>query len=1786
MNEPTQGAELTPLKRAYLAIEDLQQRLQENQRARNEPIAIVGAGCRLPGDANDLDAFWTLLRDGVDAVTETPADRWDSARWYDADLSVAGKMNTRHGGFINNVDQFDPQFFNISPREAAAMDPQQRLLLEVSWEALENAAIAPASLAGTRTGVYVAVTTNDYAQVHREARGVDGLDAYYASGIAHSIASGRISYVLGLQGPSLSIDTACSSSLVAVHLAVQSLRSGECRAALAGGVNLLLTPELSVTLSKYQMMAPDGRCKFGDARADGFVRAEGCAMVVLKRLRDALADGDAVLAVIRGSAANQDGASSGLTAPNGPAQEAVLRAALADAGVAPAEVGYVEAHGTGTALGDPIELQALGTVYGDGRADDAPLLVGSVKTNIGHGEAIAGVVGLLKLALVLQRGEVPPSLHFATPNPLIEWDEQPVAIATQQSVWPAAQTRRLGGVSAFGFSGTNVHMVLEGPPALPALQPAEPVQGEEGALQLLPLSARSETALRTLANRYARALSAADAPPLADVAHSAGSGRNHFAHRLAVIANSSAAAAAQLADFAAGGAPAIQTGHVLHVDPPTFAFLFTGQGAQYAGMGRTLYTTQPTFRSTLDKCASILSRHMDRPLLELLFAAPGSEGARLLDQTQYTQPALVALEIALAALWQSWGIAPTAVLGHSVGEFAAAYVAGVFSLEDALALVAARGRLMGQLPAGGAMAALFAAPARVEELLAALGDGADGVVIAAYNGPEHTVVSGPLAGVQALVDRATAAGLRAQRLTVSHAFHSPLIEPALAELEAVAARIEQHAPRVRLISDLTGEAVGREITQPDYWRRHARQPVRFAQSVALLGRLENTICIEIGPHPVLNAMAKAALPPGTGRWIHSLRKGRDDWEQLLNSVAALYTHGAEIDWAAFGGAALSGDRARRKVRLPTYPFEHERCWVSPLPTASRSPELPAANAHPLLGRRLRSALKQPQFESVISTEKLALLRDHRVFAATILPAAALFETALAAANVTGMAGAALQEVTIHTPLVVPPNEARTLQTILIPPVDVHAGAPAVTRFELLSQGSADDDPWLLHVSGTLAQAEETHFPPLADLRARCTQEFSHAQHYARMAAAGLDFGPSLRGLQQLWRGEGEVLGRVELPAEQAEERAQFRIHPALLDACLQSLSALTPEEGATFLPMHVEQVALLGTPGPVAWAHGALQPRATSASSGDSLLADVHIYDAQGQPLAALTGLLLKRAAPDTFNVIDDPTAWLYEVAWRAQPLADALSAASVVAPDRAVAAANAAVPQLAASLDMARYADQMEALDALATDFIVAALEQLGWQWQAGSRVNEAEMAAQLAIVPSQRALFGRFLKLLAEDGLLRARDGAWEVIRWQGAAAPSAASVDALLARYPAAAADIELARRCGAGLADVLCGAQDPLQLLFPNGSSADTERLYRESPWARLYTSLVAEGVAAFASAANRPLRILEVGAGTGGTTAAVLPRLSGSVSEYHFTDISPFFIGRARTNFAQYPFMRFAPLDIERDPQPQDFAPQSFDCIIAANVVHATADLRTTLSHLRELLAPGGLLILQEMTRPLRWIDITFGMTEGWWRFTDGSLRPDYVLLARAQWLALLAEVGFEEAGAAPTEKTGAADDLPYQSVLVAAASRAQGLRPLCIIADAGGFGEELAQLATANKRPVTTVRAESAVARTVDGNGNAPGTHPEWQRLLEEQGISATTDADIVYLWPLDAAECGGLDATQLMESEEQILGGALDLARALASSGSSARLWIVTRGAQPAGRSRATAVAGHALGLWQVDCA
>ncbi|MDY7006756.1 MAG: beta-ketoacyl synthase N-terminal-like domain-containing protein [Cyanobacteriota bacterium] len=922
MEPSTKKDRLSLSKQMFLALKQAETKLEMMERSRSEAIAIIGIGCRFPGNANTPESFWELLSNGEDSVREIPRERWNLDYYYDPNPETPGKMYIRHAALVDRVDRFDPHFFSISGREAHSLDPQQRFILEVTWEALERAGINPQQLENTQTGVFLGIGQNDYANLGLNK--VEDVSPYDVTGNTFCFAAGRLSYFLGLQGPSMAIDTACSSSLVAVHEACQSLRQGESNLALAGGVQLILSPQVTTGLSRLKALSPDGKCKTFDAAADGYGRGEGCGIVVLKRLSDAVKDGDNICAVIRGSAVNHDGPSGGLTVPNKLAQEKLIQQALKAAKVEPLQVSYVEAHGTGTSLGDPMEVRALASVFDRGHDRENPLHIASVKTNIGHLEPAAGIAGVIKVVLQLQHQKIAPHLNFANPNPYIDWENIPLKVPTQLTPWLSSGEKRVAGVSSFGMSGTNAHIVLEEAPNEVRSQKSEVrIEELERPVHILTLSAKTEKALNDLVNSYHSYLESENNDrELGDICYTANIGRAEFDQRLAVVTSEKQQLIEKLKQYKQGeNVTGIFSGQVTSQTTTKIAFLFTGQGSQYLQMGRQLYETQPTFQKIIDQCSEILGKYLEVSLLDVLY--PGEvkdESSTLIHQTAYTQPAIFAIEYALAKLWESWGIKPNVVMGHSVGEYVAACIAGVFSLEDGLKLIAMRGQLMQKLPAGGEMVSVMASESQVTE---AIKEYSSQVTIAAINGPESIVISGESPAISNICNKFESEGVKTKQLQVSHAFHSPLMEPMLTEFEIVAKEITYNEPKIPLISNVTGQEVGGEIATAEYWVRHVRQSVRFAQGMETLRKQGIEIFLEIGPKPILLGMGRECLMGEKKLWLPSLRSGKPDWLQILQSLGELYARAIKIDWLGF-----DRDYSRNKVELPTYPWQRKRYWIT------------------------------------------------------------------------------------------------------------------------------------------------------------------------------------------------------------------------------------------------------------------------------------------------------------------------------------------------------------------------------------------------------------------------------------------------------------------------------------------------------------------------------------------------------------------------------------------------------------------------------------------------------------------------------------------------------------------------------------------------------------------------------------------------------------------------------------------------------------------------------------------
>ncbi|MFZ0719008.1 SDR family NAD(P)-dependent oxidoreductase, partial [Mycobacterium sp.] len=1151
----------------------------------DDQIAIVGMACRYPGGVNSPEDLWDMVIEGRDVVTEFPADRgWDLANLYNPDPDVPGSCYTRIGGFVEGVADFDPAFFGIGPSEALAMDPQQRMFLELTWEALERAGIDPTMLGGSATGVFAGVYAQGYGMGAAQAA-----EGFRLTGQSSSVASGRVSYVLGLEGPAVSVDTACSSSLVALHMAAQSLRSGECDLALAGGVTVNSTPDIFVEFSRMRGLSTDGRCKAFAGAADGTGFSEGGGMLVVERLSDARRLGHPVLAVVSGSAINQDGASNGLTAPNGPSQQRVVRSALASAGLTGTDVEVVEGHGTGTTLGDPIEAQAILATYGQDR--QTPLWLGSIKSNMGHTQAAAGVAGVMKMILAMRHEVLPTTLHVDAPSPHVDWSMGSVQLLTDQQPWPANGRARRAGVSSFGISGTNAHVIIE---AVPPVEPAaETTPISPPAVIPWAVSAKSTAALESQASRLAGFVGPRIELGPADVAWSL-AGRTAFEHRAVVLGDGRDPLLTGLAELAGGQpGPSVITGTGL---TGKTAFVFPGQGSQWLGMGMGLHATYPVFAEAFNTAVGELDRHLLRPLREVVWGHDES----LLKTTEFAQPALFAVEVALYRLLESWGVRPDFVMGHSVGELTAAHVAGALSLENAALLVVARGRFMQALPSGGAMVALQATEDEVRPLLT------DNVGIAAVNGPSSVVVSGDEHAVTAIADQLHAQGRRVHRLAVSHAFHSPLMEPMIGEFKAAVRELAVHPVTIPVISNVTGELAGDDFATADYWTRHIRAAVRFADSIRHANAAGATRFIEVGPGGGLTSSIEESLVEADVVSVPLLRKDRPEPNSLMTGVAQAFVSGVGVDWrATLPGASF--------VELPTYAFERRRFWLSADETTVDAAGLGlAASEHALLG----AVVELPSSGDVLLTGRLSSaaqgwLADHAVGGVVIFPGSGFVELAIRAGDEVGCP--VVDELMLAAPLVIPATGSVSMQ-VVVGGAD-ESGNRAVSIY---ARGDAHSG-WTLHAEGVVrpgaadAGAEMSSWPPVG------ATPVDIDGLYDRLAARGYGYGPAFQGLTAMWRRGDDIYADVSLPDDAGVSPAGFGVHPAVLDAALHAVivagEADHDSKNGVLVPFSWQGVSL--------HAAGASSVRAHITPSGPSSVS-VELFDALGLPVLSVASMVAR----------------------------------------------------------------------------------------------------------------------------------------------------------------------------------------------------------------------------------------------------------------------------------------------------------------------------------------------------------------------------------------------------------------------------------------------------------------------------------------------------------------------------------------------------------------------------------
>jgi acyl transferase domain-containing protein/acyl carrier protein len=1732
---------------------------------QKDRIAIIGIGCRFPGGVNDAESFWKLLIEGREAVTDVPADRWNVQRYYDPEPGIAGKTCAKRAGFLDQIDQFDSQFFGISPREAPYVDPQHRLLLETAWEAIENAGLVLDFEKGNDIAVFVGISHNDYQGIQSTASDHFGVTPHTATGSAHSVAANRISYCFNLRGPSVAMDTACSSALTAVHTACEHIWSGRGHTALAGGVTVMITPGGFIGFSQASMLSPDGRCAAFDASASGFVRGEGAGILLLKRFSQAVEDGDPIQGVVVGSSINQDGHTNGISLPSPEAQTRLVQDACKDAGVSPIEIGFVEAHGTGTAVGDPIEAHALAEALCKNRS--TPLPIGSVKTNLGHLETAAGVAGLLKAMLVLQHGKIPASLHFNTPNPHIDFEKLKLRVPTLIEPFPETSGERLAGVNSFGFGGANAHVILAEPP--PPLHVDLREVLPERAWPIV-LSARSEDALREYAMKLAAWLTErlnlnGDSPVLPDLVYTLGARRNHHPHRLTLAAQSISDLIRELDAFAIKqDSLKVRTSftsrpeHALRI-----AFVMSGQGPQWWGMGRELMQHEPIFRRLIEQCDAAIRDIVRFSLLEELSR---SEEDSQMHRTAVAQPAIFATQVALAELWKSWGVQPAAIVGHSVSEIAAACVAGLFSLEQGARITALRAKFMDGCARGeGKMLAVGLGEEEAQSLI----DKHDRTVaIAAFNSPRSLTLAGPRHAIEAMFAELDNQGVFARLVRVDHPFHHPMMQPASEALERQLGDLMPQPEIVPLFSTVTGNRLDGKAGDAAHWGRGIRQPVQFAPAISAIADFGVDIWLELGAHPALAHSIQECLAERGGPKpivISSVRREREH-ESLVEAAMDLHRAGAVLDFKAM-------TPSRRLLALPAYAWDRSRCW-------NEAPDWREGRLAPggrgFLDMRLPCAT--PTWTARLDSRHMAFLRDHKVENQVIFPAAAFVDLVLEA-------GVQLFE---GRPFVIEDFEIRKPLILPEPPSGIHieiSYEPNERTFAIQSRFDQGVS-WSLHVVGSMrGERTESAFASSSlesagrrtDLKSIDVDAF-----YGYMNDLGLRYGDTFRSVRELSAARGESKGRVTLLDAIATRADEYPLHPVLLDGALHVFSAgraTVEARGSQLkLPVRFARILFLRSPG-------------TSARVGASVLqcndefveGRIRLYDENDNPCVLLDGFRAISVAGvhrGGSNAIRDV---LYHVDWERTSSAVSTETLEPLPLARLHEAAQRALDDVIATRGRARLEGAIASLDDLTATLLCAGLHEMGAQ------AGEKFTADSLRVAKSMRPVFEQLMLKLKKRNLIVGNSSGYHPTSEFAAAAETAIEAQrCFIEKNPGHLPEALLAFSNCADLAPILRGEKDAVQVLFSGAGAELLDQFYGDgllsSHWLAAITAAVQEG--AHALPEGRGLRILEVGAGTGGLSAQVLPALERGPHSYTFTDVSAAFFPGARQKLASFPEVETKIFDLEKPGTEQNFEAGSFDFIIGTNVLHAVADVRAALRNLHDLLSPGGSLVFMDVATPQLWTETVFGLTSGWWRFTDRDLRVVHPLLGRSQWEALLRETGFIEATSLPglmgphgEGQIGILARKAYQPH--PAAKRVMEMpaeKSWLIFADEGGLGSALIERLRATSVRCRIARRGTEFATTgADAFTLRAEAREDWQNLF----ATCVGDAElerIVFLWNLD---------TQLDRDFAFGTDALLHLVQALESVRPTAKLRIdsITRGAQAVGLdTKSTAVAqAPVIGLLRV---
>ncbi len=1733
------------------------------KRVKREPLAIIGIGCRFPGSANNPEEFWKLIIDKSDALTDIPPDRWDMQAKYAPDFKQAGKISVRRGGFIKDIDKFDASFFGISPMEASRMDPQQRMLLELSYEAVENAGLTINGLDGSRTSVFIGISSHDYGDIQNTPVEQVNIGAHTNLGSALCISANRISYFYNLKGPSMALDTACSSSLNAVHLACRSIWEGDAEMAFAGGVNAILKPEPQMGFSKGGFLSPDGICFAFDSRANGYIRSEGAGIVILKPLSRAIQDNDIIYATVRGSGVNQDGTTNGISVPNPIAQQEMIKMAYDDAGVVTQQVKYIEAHGTGTFVGDPIEAISIGKIVGNNRSDK--FYIGSVKTNLGHLEPASGIAGIIKLALAMHHRVIPPNIHFKKPNPNIPFEELNLQVPVEPVKWEAEKDGSVyGGINNFGFGGANVHVVLEG---IPARKKSKKPSVEK--LQICTLSARNPEALRELVKSYISYFTDGNhKASLEDICYSSAVRRSHHQIRLSVVGGSKQEMADHLQKYLDGENLSEISENRSNEVKDKICFVFSGQGPQWWAMGRQLLNHEPVFKETIHKLDKLLSKHADWSLLEEL--TRDEETSRIIE-TNIAQPAIFSIQIALFEMWKAMGINPSAVVGHSIGEVPAAYVSGALTLEQAVLLIFHRSRVQFKATDKGRMLAAGLTLADAAKLIQGR---EDKVSIAAVNGPSMVSLSGDTDVIEQISEELEDQDIFNRLLQINVPFHCHHMEPLKEELLSSLKSLKPSATRIPFYSTVTGMVIDGRKLDNKYWYRNVRETVSFAGAIEELINDGFDTFVELGPHPIhaLGINDLLAARQVNGLVVSSIRRQEEEKRTFLCSAGMLHTWGCQVDWNGFFGAG-------NFVTLPSYPWQKESYWLE---TEEGKKERIGSFVHPHLRRKTVSARENHNiiWDIILDKRTHPYIDDHKVQGPIVYPGAGHVELTISAAQASfGEKFEFLEDLNFESALFLPDSG----EPIHIQMDISHDGG----NYFIYSKPRNENASWTMCSNGKMNHIKDSFRPievDFEDVRKRITVPVPVKALHDELLESGLYLGPSFRAIKQLWRSEKEweSFSEIEVHESIRSEFFQFNLHPGVLDSCFQTVFGIfntgedTNKKMGVYIPVHIDRIKFHKKPNSFKmFVYGRLREWTEEYALGE-----LWIFNEDGELLAEFQGFRSQYLKGSRGESAGEQEKWFYEYNWSMKSRADQELVRNpgnyLPSPNAIREQVNETIHKINALPEQHDYYNHYEPRQyRLTIGYISNALRDLGLSFDVGSVIKVSELTRELGVITEHHRLFQHIFNLLKNAGIVEGEGDDFVVVK-----TPDFRDVklwiDEINKEFPQFRHETTLLGRCGPEIAGVLTGKVDPIQLIFPEDQWDLIVKYYVEGFAFKKYNDLAASAVTELVNnlPEDQTLRILEIGAGTGGMTQAILPLLPAGRTEYYYTDLSHMFMLKAQQRFARYPFVQYKLLDIEKDPGEQGFDVNSFDLVIASDVMHATRDLKTSFSHVKRLLASEGILLMLEVTNSPVYLDFIFGMTEGWWLFEDTDIRPDHATMGPDRWMKVLQREEFSDVAIYSDFEN---NDSSCQSVILARNKKLDltnkvleespkiGRADWLVFADKKGVARMISSRLGSIEKQIYTVNRGSGYKITGEREFEIdPANQDHVNRVIDLVAEKGNFQG-IIFLWGLDSAPNPQLSIENIIEAEDHSSLTMMNVMKYLNSTNydQNPEIWMITSGAQ-----------------------